>query len=94
MAPTIRERERPRDLKRIPETAQIKALLAANSMSQAELARALKINRHHLCAVLNRKQLIGPNSPLARRISEYLNMPVDALFPVVDLNEVDRIAAA
>ncbi len=91
---TIQERKRPPHLVRIPRTPQIKAILAEHSLSVTEFAKLLKVNKYHLSAVISGKQRVGPNSPLARHISEYLNQPVDRLFPVIDLNQATKSAAA
>jgi len=69
-------------------------MLAENDMTVSELAETLKVRRQHLSEVINGTQMIGRNSPLAKHISDFFQVPIDALFPLVDLNTIPRNTAA
>ena len=57
---------------------RVNQILVDSFMTQAELARVIRVHPVHLCDVINGKRT---SNPVKRKISQYFKIPESELFP-------------
>jgi len=81
-------------LTRIPVTRNIKVLLAYHRIGLLELSKSTRVSYGLLKTIVSGKTRVPADNKTVHKVAEYFGQPIDALFPLVDLEDIATSVSA